>query len=159
MTALQIQRTETAVLKLRLVAIIVERRAKALRWRKMPEGVARRETLKAAISLGVIERRIKRALNLRENPPSRTDYWRKQKAAKRRAAALEGGATITLRLTRDEQAFFRLGMETQNGDAASFLKRALLAGIAFVANSGNVRAGKKRLKPNYDHQLVKTPRH
>jgi len=77
---------------------------------------------------------------------SRREYFRQQKARRRAALALEGGATISFRLTAQEQAYFVRCLETQTGNPETFHKRAFLAGCAFVANSGNKRGGKQMIK-------------
>jgi len=147
MTSLNIKRTDSNSLQLRLVALKFSRRLKALRWKELPPGKAKRETLQAAITDGVIIRRITRALaKLQAGPVKRTDYYREQKARKRAALALEGGSTISIRLTATEQAFFRKCFDLQNGPSENYLKRALLVGLAFTANSGNQRGGKNHIK-------------
>jgi hypothetical protein len=148
-SALQIQRLDANQLKLRLVALKIDRRAAAFRWRlagARPEAkVHAREALATAVKIGVVIRRIVRRLRVLENPVSRTEYFRQQKARRRMALALEGGATLSLRLTRDENALLRRALDTQNGNGETFLKRALLVGLAFVANSGNRPGGKVRI--------------
>jgi len=146
LTALDLSRLDLNTMKLRLVALRFARRAKAMRWRVLPPGKAKAETLALAQQDGVVIRRIGRAIHKRENPVKRTEYYRQQKQARRAALALEGGATLTIRLTRDEQAYFARCLEIQNGNGETFLKRALLTGSAFLANAGNSKGGKTKIR-------------
>jgi len=145
-TAVELSRLDVNTMKLRLVALRFARRTKALRWRTLEPGKAKAETLALAQQDGVIIRRIARAIEKRENPVKRTEYYRRQKQARRASLALEGGATISIRLTRDEQAYFGRCLETQSGNGETFLKRALLTGSAFLANAGNSKGGKTKIR-------------
>jgi len=132
-----------------------------MRWRKLPPGRVKSETLKVAKKAGVLIRRSLRRINrLERGTPKRTDYYRQQKAARRAQLQLEGGATISFRLTADEQKFFVRCFEKQRGNPETFHKRAFLAGCAFVANSGGRKNDQPKTKiKNNEIPKITAPKH
>jgi len=77
---------------------------------------------------------------------TRTEKNRRYKAAQRARQKASGVTTLTIELTEEETKAFRAMQAAQRGPIEDFAKRALLTGAKFVANSGNTRGGKKKIR-------------
>lgn len=86
--------------------------------------------------------------NKQDEPVSRKEQNRRNKAAQRQREKEAGQATITITLSAQEYTDFLTMRDTQSGPIDTFAKRAFLTGCKFCANSGNVRGGKKKIRSN-----------
>lgn len=77
---------------------------------------------------------------------TRREKNRAYKAAQRNRQKAAGITTIQIELSSEEAQAFRAMQRIQSGPEWDFAKRALLTGAKFVANSGNSRGGKKKIR-------------
>lgn len=94
--------------------------------------------------------------NKQDEPVSRKEQNRRNKAAQRQREKEAGQATITITLSAKEYTAFLAMRDTQSGPIDTFAKRAFLTGCKFVANSGNIRGGKKKIRSNPEEPATTT---